>query len=261
MEVMSKFDILSEILLEYKSLAIAFSGGLDSTILLYCATKFLGKDNVLPLTIISPIFLEEDLERATETAFSLGLNLKRVAFDHLNWQTFIQNPPDRCYHCKYTMYNILLSEARKEGFPVLADGTQVEDLEGDRPGLKAIQELGILTPLARAGLTKTELRSYAQKEGLKVAEVPAAPCLATRFPYGEPIDPTKLRVVANAEDLIRSHGFKIFRVRFFQGEARLEFHPSEFQLFWQKRTHLLQGLKVLGFSRILFDLEGYRNIT
>ncbi len=256
-----KFELLSKILQGYRRVAIAFSGGLDSTVLLYFATKILGRKNVLPLTIVSPIFLAEDLARAKDFALNLKTNFKTIPFDHLSWQVFSQNPPDRCYHCKYAMYKLLLTEAYKEKFFILADGTQADDLKSDRPGLKAIHELGIMTPLAQAGLTKAELRIYARNEGLKVAEIPAAPCLATRFPSGEVINSEKLKLITKAEKFIRSKGFKTFRVRFFKGEARLEFHPSEFELFWQKRMHIFQELKSLGFSRILLDLEGYRSIS
>ncbi len=253
-----KDDLLVQILSSYERLAIAFSGGLDSTVLLHRSVTLLGRENVLALTVVSPIFPKEDLSRAGETAFGLGIRLKGVFLDHLSLDTFVQNTPDRCYHCKKAMYEKLLSIARREGFFLLADGTQADDLKTHRPGLRAIRELGILTPLAEARINKKEIRAYAREKGLRVASLPAAPCLATRFPPGETITRERLKQVQKAEDLLRSLGFRIFRVRVFRNEARLEFDPLEFESFWQKREIITKGLKALGFSRLFFDLQGYQ---
>ncbi len=254
-----KDDLLVRILCSYERLAIAFSGGLDSTVLLHRSVTLLGQENVLALTVVSPIFPREDLSRAGETAFGLGVRLKGVFFDHLSLDTFVHNPPNRCYYCKKAMYEKLLPIARKEGFSLLADGTQADDLKVYRPGLKAIRELGILTPLAEAGINKREIRTYAREKGLRVAGLPAAPCLATRFLPGEIITRERLNQVKKAEDLLRSLGFRVFRVRVFRDEARLEFDPLEFESFWQKREIITKGLKALGFSRLFFDLQGYQS--
>ncbi len=254
-----KDNLLVRILSSCGRLAIAFSGGLDSTVLLSRSVALLGPENVLALTVVSPIFPKEDLARAGETAFGLGVRLKGVFVDHLRLDTFVQNPPDRCYHCKKAMYEKLLLVARREGFYLLADGTHADDLKVHRPGLRAVRELGILTPLAEAGINKKEIRAYAHEKGLRVASLPAAPCLATRFLPGEIITRERLKQVQKAEDLLRFLGFRVFRVRVFRDEARLEFDPLEFESFWQKRKIITRGLKDLGFSRLFFDLQGYQS--
>jgi len=239
---------LRAILRSYQKLAIAFSGGVDSSVLLCIAKEILGPENVLALTIKAPIFPPEDLALAAETAWRLGLKVVGVEADLLALEAFTQNPPDRCYYCKKYMYEKLLRVAHYKGFDILADGTHADDLSTYRPGLRALKELGVVTPLVEAGVSKKQIRLWAYQRGLRQAQRPAAPCLATRFPHGSPIRKKYLQQILQAERIVRAWGLESFRVRHLEQEAVLEIADSslidKFSL-----TFLIQHIKDLGFTK------------
>ncbi len=245
-------ESLENILRKYHSLAIALSGGVDSSVLLYGAREVLGKSQVLALTARSKIFAPEELALAAETAWRLGVRFEVVDMEHLLWDDFVSNPPERCYHCKYRMYQRLLARAQALGFSCLADGTQADDLKEDRPGLLAIRELGVATPLAEALLDKASVRSLARKVGLRQADKPSAPCLATRFAPGHPITPEALEQILKGERFIRALGFNNFRLRFRAGNGLLEISPVEKKRLQQEKVFLLKGLKELGFKEVVY---------
>ncbi len=238
-------------------MAVAFSGGLDSGVLLTVASLVLSPTRVLALTITSEIIPQPDLYRSVLITASLGVRHLLVPFDPLSLQAFQQNPPDRCYYCKLAMYEELWAVAYREGFRTLADGTILEDFLEDRPGFKALYELEVAIPLAEAAFYKRDVRAMWRALGFPEGERPSSPCLATRFPPGEPITSAKLRLVRLAEDFLRSLGFEHFRVRLKGKEARLEMVPEEEALFFQEREIILARFKELGFEKVFFDLEGY----
>jgi len=226
-------------------------------VLLAVAALVLSPSRVLALTVTSEIVPRSDLYRSVLLTASLGVRHVLVPFDPLALQAFRQNPPDRCYYCKLAMYEELLGAAYREGFRTLADGTILEDFLEDRPGFKAIYELDIAIPLAEAAFYKRHVRALWQALGFPDGHRPSSPCLATRFPPGEPITSSKLRLVSAAEDFLRSLGFERFRVRIKANEARLEVVPEEEPLLLQERDLILARFKELGFKKVFFDLEGY----
>ncbi len=249
------WERLKGVLKTHSSLAIALSGGVDSSFLLYAACAILGPQRVLALTARSAIFAPEDTALAVETAWRLGVRVKVVDMDHLRWDEFVANPPERCYYCKYRMYQRLLARAKELGFSGLADGTQADDLKQDRPGLKALKELGVFTPLAQARLDKTTVRALARKAGLRQAQRPAAPCLATRFAPGHPIASTPLKQILHGERLLRALGLENFRLRFQKAGALIEISPKEEKLLHQQKDFLLKGLKELGFKELCLKIR------
>jgi len=236
---------------------VALSGGLDSGVLLAVAALVLSPARVLALTVTSEIVPQSDLYRSVLLAASFGVRHLLVPFEPLALQAFRENPPDRCYHCKLAMYQELLAAAYQEGFRILADGTILEDFLEDRPGFKAIYELEVVIPLAEAAFYKRDVRALWRALGLPDADRPASPCLATRFPPGEPITSKKVQLVRKAEDFLRSLGFDHFRLRMKGFEARLEMMPEEETMLFRERAIILSRLKELGFEKVFFDLEGY----
>lgn len=172
---------------------------------------------------------------------------------------FAKNERDRCYHCKYFLFSFLKELAKKNHISYVADGTNFSDMGGYRPGLKALAELGVVSPLREAELTKEEIRTLSKKEDLPTWNKPSFSCLATRFPYGEPITGEKLRRVEMAEQFLFEMGFTQFRVRSHERMARIEIRPQEFPLLVEKRKIVAARFKELGFMYITMDLEGFRS--
>lgn len=238
--------------------AVAFSGGVDSGLLLALTAKILGPEKVLALTATGPIFPPEETLLARETAKRLKVRHLEVPFEALELPAFRKNPSDRCYHCKKALFRLFLEKAREAGFRVLWDGTQADDLRENRPGLRALRELGVKSPLAEAGLGKKEVRTLAESLGLPQSGKPPAPCLATRFPPGEPVTREGLKKVYEAEkalgELLR---FSPLRVRYLRGEARIEVRSCDMERVWERREEVLAVLSPLGFRRVSLDLLGY----
>jgi len=234
-------------------LTIALSGGIDSSVLLILAQKILGPGRLQAISVSSIIMPERDLIRAQLLTAKLKVEHLILPFDHLSLENFRQNPPNRCYHCKRAMFAEIQKFSR---FP-LADGTQAEDLEEDRPGLEALKELGILSPLKEIGFKKEDLRVIAKRERLDYYKQEPSPCLATRFLPGEEITPQKIALLKVAEDYLEAQGWRKIRVRLIQKVALIELGPEEIEKAFTFREEIVKFFRSLGFRKIYFSLEGY----
>ena len=256
-ELEAKLRKLKSILAGMGGVLVAYSGGADSTFLLKVALDALG-ENVLAVTARSPIFPASELAAAEEMAYQLGARYPFAEMDILDDPRFSSNPPDRCYICKRALFSRLKELAAEHGFEV-ADGSNHDDLDKYRPGLRALRELGVKSPLAEAGLTKVEVRTLSREMGLPTWDKPAQTCLATRFPYGERLTLEKLRRVEEAEEFLRSLGLRQMRVRSHDALARIEVPREDTAgLLSKMAPEIVDKLKGLGYTYVTLDLEGYR---
>ena len=243
---------LSEFFSENPRAALAFSGGVDSAYLLYAA-KQAGAD-VAPYYVKSAFQPQFELEDAKRLAKELGMVMKILTLDVLADQTVAENPPDRCYHCKKVIFATIMQAAEADGYQVLLDGTNASDEEGDRPGMRALRELSVRSPLRECGLTKEEIRRLSKEAGLFTWDKPAYACLATRIPAGERITKEKLADTEAAENYLFSLGFTDFRVRRFGDAARLQFPAGQLPGVLEKRKEIVAELKQY-YSAVLLDME------
>ena len=244
-----------------KNIIIAFSGGVDSTVvarILQDAAK-----KIKLITVTSEWISKQELDEAKEIADQLGLPHEVLKVDVDNTHQFWKNPPDRCFHCKKLIFSQLHDLAMREGYEIVVDGTNASDIGGHRPGLKALEELSVYSPLRNGGLSKTEVREIADFYELSVAKKPAMACLASRIPYGEKISIQTLSRVEKAETFLRSLDFSFqFRVRDHGNLARLELAPESIKdIFSKDIDFIVHELKELGYRYVTLDLEGYRPIT
>ena len=251
---------LREILREYGSLAVAFSGGVDSGFLLKTAHEVLG-GSVLAVTADSVFIPREEIQEAQEFCRRYGIRQKLVAIDVLGLECVKNNPPDRCYHCKRGIFERMIEAAAEEGICMIAEGSNLDD-EGDyRPGMRAIRELSIQSPLKEVGLGKAEIRELSKRMGLDTWDKPSMACLASRVPYGDELSKEKLYAVERAEQLLHSFGIRQCRVRIHGSLARIELQPQDFCLLLEEtlRRELVNKLKSFGFRYVSLDLEGFRS--
>jgi len=253
-----KWQRLLARLQELAPLAVAFSGGVDSGLLAAAAYLAAGND-MLACTIHSPVDPPGELETARALAQQVGFRHVVLAHDDLLNPQFTANPPDRCYHCKLARLERIRQEAQSWGVRSLLEGSNADDGSDYRPGRRAVAELGALSPLAETGLTKAEIRALARALGLPVWDRPSAPCLATRFPYGTPIDRAGLERIAAAEVTLNQQGYQPVRVRHYGPMARLEIAPEQIERLVNERQAIVAALKALGYQYICIDLEGYRS--
>ena len=239
-------------------LAVAFSGGVDSTYLLHEAVKA-GKKKVTALIMKTPSVPERELDEAVAFCKSRGISFFVLPADPFSAAGFRENGRDRCYICKHFLFSALLEKAKEEGIPFVADGTNADDRKEFRPGLRALKELDIRSPLAEAGLTKKEIRELSEKEGLPTWNKPSFSCLATRFPYGEELTVEKLKRTEAAENLLAELGFTQRRVRVHGNLARIEVLPAEIPLLLERRDMISSRLEELGFLYTTVDLKGFRS--
>ncbi|MDO4306056.1 MAG: ATP-dependent sacrificial sulfur transferase LarE [Eubacteriales bacterium] len=255
--------MLQERLTEYcrKDLCVAFSGGVDSSLLLVMACEAAEKTGakVYAITLDTVLHPKADLEIARTVLARTNAIHEVLAMDELAVPEIRFNPEDRCYLCKKELYSRMLKFASEKGAEVLLEGSNEDDLHVYRPGLRAVKELGVKSPLAECGITKAEVRAMAAEYGISVADRPSSPCLATRLPYGAEIDPELLGRIDRAELFIREMGFRNVRVRVHRDIVRLEIDTEQFPKVLEYRDKILSGLKRLGFCYITLDLEGFRS--
>lgn len=249
---------LRELLARMESLLIAYSGGVDSTFLLAGARDILPAEKLLAVTAASPLYPEEEGAAAGEWAARLGVRHIVVESVELDRDAFAVNPPDRCYHCKLMLFRELREMAAKQGLAVVADGSNVSDLDDYRPGRRALAELGIRSPLLEAGLTKDEIRQLSRTMGLPTWNKPAMACLASRFPYGTRITREGLEQVGAAERWLRGLGLGQLRVRHHGTVARIEVEAADLQTVMAHREKITAELRALGYTYVTLDLGGYR---
>ena len=255
-----KYQALCDNLRAFGKLAVAFSGGVDSMLLLRASVDALGAGNVLAVNAAAVNFPAWERCEADEYCRALGVRLLTVAFRPLEVPGFRENPPERCYLCKRALFEELLRAAGEQGFPTVVEGTNLDDETDYRPGLAAIAELGVLSPLRRAGLTKRDIRILSRELGLPNWDKPSNACLATRIPYGEAITEETLERIDRAEAFMRSLDFRQVRVRAHGTLARIEVPPHEIDRFLDEgmRMRVTEVCKQLGFTYVSLDLTGYR---
>ena len=249
---------LIEILNGYPTLAVAYSGGVDSTFLLAAAQEALG-ECVTAVTVDSPIHSRREIREARDLAEALGVRHVTIPLDGLAAPGFAANPPERCYICKQFIFSEIIRAAASHGIQRIAHGVNLDDLEDYRPGLKAAEELGIVSPLAAAGLTKADIRALSRKMKLPTWNKPAMACLASRIPYGRPITRENLKMVEMAEESLLELGFIGSRVRHHGSVARIEVAAGDLKKALHKalRAEIVRRLKRIGYRHVAVDLEGY----
>lgn len=248
---------LDSILRDLKSFVVAFSGGVDSSFLLHRAGS-LNLPQVLGVTIRTPYIPEIEISEAVDFAHTYGIKHRIINLPFP--ESVRENPPERCYICKLTLFNELIAFARANGYDHVIDGTNADDAGEYRPGLKALSELSVRSPLMESGLTKADIREISRREGLPVWDKPAMACLLTRIPYNTEIREDVLRMVEKAERFLSDNGFAGARVRIQGDIARIECDPVNFERLIHKpeRELIIRHLKTIGFRFITLDLEGYR---
>jgi uncharacterized protein len=241
------------------SVAVAFSGGADSTLVAKIAHEELGED-AIAVTIDSPLFPSRELADAGTVARRIGIRHIVVRVDPLGDKIFVNNPANRCYLCKLDDLNHIRKVADANGMKEVVDGSNADDKDDYRPGLKAKEELGVRSPLAESGLGKKEVRAISRALKLPTAHKSSSPCLASRIPYGEKITAEKLMMIEEAEEFLKAKGFDGIRVRVHGNSARIEVAPRDIAMLSSPgtRTSVTKKLRSLGFTYISLDMEGYR---
>lgn len=249
---------LSVLLKEMESVLISFSGGVDSSYLLKVAHCALGS-NAVAATGLSQTYAAEEMDEARIIADEIGAEHVLVDTSELTDPRYADNTHQRCFFCKTELYSRLNDLARQRGLKFVVDGSNTDDLDDFRPGMRAARELGVRSPLQEVGLSKAEIRMLSERLGLRTWDKPAVACLSSRFEYGDPITVEKLRQVAAAESAVRSLGFHGFRVRHHDHLARLEVPRELFALAIESADELVEALHTAGYRHVVLDLAGYRS--
>jgi len=256
-EVLNKWETLKGILLSLNSVLVAYSGGVDSTLLLKAARDTLG-EKAWAVTVKSKVHPQREVEEALQVARGMGVEPLVVELSVLDHPAFVANPPERCYHCKSLIFARLKEIAREQGLAWVVEGSNRDDLGDYRPGRHALEELGVRSPLLEAGLTKAEIRSLSRYLGLPTWDRPSLACLASRFPYGTALDAAALKQVEQAEAFLGELGFGQRRVRHHGDVARLEIEAEDWPTLLENRQRIVARLHELGYTYVAVDLAGYR---
>ncbi|MBN2228752.1 MAG: ATP-dependent sacrificial sulfur transferase LarE [Candidatus Thorarchaeota archaeon] len=254
----NKFDAIRE-KLSGKNVLVAFSGGVDSTVLASVVSETAARTTLL--TITSATVPEREVASAISIAERLGLDLIMKDLDWLSYEGLAANRADRCYSCKQILASMWIETARSMGLDIVVEGTTSSETEGYRPGLKALEESGVQSPFLNAAITKEEIREYARERGLSVADKPSMACLATRFPYGTKIDLDRLRMVDTVEQaVVDIFGVRCVRARYHGNLVRIEVGEDELNLMFDitKLNQIEQIARKVGFTYVTLDLRGYR---
>lgn len=257
MTIHDKYRVLQENLKALGSVAVAFSSGVDSTFLLKAAQEALG-DKVIAVTASSCSFPKRELEEAKAFCEKNGICQIIVESEELDIDGFRQNPKNRCYLCKHELFEKIWEIAKENGMNAVAEGSNMDDNGDYRPGLQAVAELGVTSPLRHCGLTKEEIRILSRNLGLPTWDKQSFACLSSRFVYGEEITRDKLSMVDKAEQLLLDLGFHQVRVRIHGMMARIEVEPGEFSKVLENREKITKEFKTYGFTYVTMDLTGYR---
>lgn len=257
---MAKLDALKSLFREMDRALIAYSGGIDSTLVAKVAYDVLG-DRALAITADSPSLMPEDLEDAKAQAIEIGVAHDIVTTHEMDNPNYTSNPANRCYFCKSELHDTLKPIALERGYPYVVDGVNADDLADYRPGIQAAKERGARSPLAEIGITKLEVRELSRSLGLPWWDKPSQPCLSSRFPYGEMITQEKLHRVARCERYLRQLGLRNLRVRSDGDTARIELPPEQIKTFVHTTDlpTLVEAFQAYGFTYVTLDLEGYRS--
>ncbi|MGG7142126.1 ATP-dependent sacrificial sulfur transferase LarE [Clostridium nigeriense] len=250
---------LKNLLSSYSSCAIAFSSGVDSTFLSYIAKDVLG-DNAILISINCETLTSRDKKDVINYSKNIGLKLIEVSYSQLQLNDFIKNPSSRCYYCKKALFSKIKEIAKENGKEIVIDGTNASDCGDYRPGIKALNELGIYSPLKICGITKSEIRNYLKTINVDIASKPSSGCLATRIPYKEIINQEKLDIIRKCEDYLLNLGLKNVRVRLQNKSARIEVSPNERSYFFDESImdDIYIKFKSFGCTYVALDLKGYR---
>lgn len=255
-----KLQQLRTVFTQMEQALIAYSGGIDSTLVAKIAYDVLG-DRALAVTAVSPSLLPEELEDAQVQAAQIGIRHELVQTQEMDNPNYTSNPVNRCYFCKSELHDTLKPLALERGYPFVIDGVNADDLQDYRPGIQAAKERGAISPLAEAGISKAEVRQLSQQLNLPWWDKPAQPCLSSRFPYGEEITIAKLQRVGRAEVHLRKLGWSNLRVRSEGDTARIELPPAQIKEFVTKTDleSVVEAFQALGFAFVTLDLEGYKS--
>ena len=254
----NKYAALQEALKNLDSTIVAFSGGVDSSLVAFVAAEVLGEAS-LAVTSGSASLKRRDLDLARTLAERWGMRHRVVVTDELTKTDYRANPTDRCFHCKTSLYTALAELAAREGIANVVNGTNVDDLGDHRPGLVAARDYGVKSPLVDAGFAKADVRALAAELGLDNAEKPQSACLSSRFPYGSHIDEARLAQVERAEEALADLGFLQFRVRHHEDVARLEIAADELPRALEMRDRLSDAVRACGYRFVALDLAGFRS--
>ncbi len=259
-ETYAKFEKLKEILAGCESAAIAFSGGVDSTFLIAVAAEAV-PGRVMAITVTAPMTPDREIRESYKIAKDLGVEqIVTGASDIIDIEVFSENPPDRCYHCKLHFFAVIIDAAEDVGLECVMEASNADDVDDYRPGLKAVEELEVKSPLIEAGLTKAEIRALSEEMGLVTWDKPSMACLASRVPYGEAVTLEKLEQIEKGEQILVAEGFRLCRLRHHGSFARIEVSLEDIERLSKERVwaRIAVAILDLGFERVEIDPKGYR---